>query len=141
MSQQQVLKYLFGGGALGISASIVFGGSALFPDAVDTSSIENFDQQNAPAAITYDGTVEAADVWGFIQVQIQVEDSEITGIKLLKYPTKDRESSEINAGALPVLIQSALQSQSADISNVSGATYSSTAFKNSLQAALLEAGL
>ena len=141
MSQQQVMKYLLGGGALGVSASVVFGGSALFPDAIDTSSLENFDNPAVSSAITIDGSIEAADVWGFIQVQIKVENSEITGIKLLQYPTKDRESSEINASALPLLIESALQSQSADISNVSGATYSSTAFKNSLQAALMEAGL
>ena len=139
MSQQQVLKYLLGGGALGISASVVFGGNALFPSTVDALGDASGPTQTTSA--TYDGTVEADGYWGYVQVRIQVENNELTDIKLLQHPDSDRTTYQINSIALPRLIKSALQSQSADISNVSGATYSSMAFKNSLQAALMEAGL
>lgn len=143
MSQKQVARYLVGGGVLGISATVVFGASALFPDPADTKALEDLTavSPDSTSVKTFKGSVEEADVWGFVQVQIQVEDSAITAIKLLKFPNQSGESAEINAGALPDLVAAALQSQSADIAGVSGATYTSTAFKNSLQAALMEAGL
>jgi uncharacterized protein with FMN-binding domain len=143
MSQKQVARYLFGGGVLGVSATVVFGASALFPDPADAKALEDLTAitPDSSTVETFKGSVEEADVWGFVQVQIQVEDSAITGIKLLKFPNQSGESAEINAGALPDLVAAALQSQSADIAGVSGATYTSTAFKNSLQAALMEAGL
>ncbi|MEY3407430.1 MAG: hypothetical protein RL038_491 [Actinomycetota bacterium] len=143
MSQKQVARYLFGGGVLGVSATVVFGASALFPDPADAKALEDLSAitPDSSTVETFKGSVEEADVWGYVQVQIQVEDSAITGIKLLKFPNQSGESAEINAGALPDLVAAALQSQSADIAGVSGATYTSTAFKNSLQAALMEAGL
>jgi uncharacterized protein with FMN-binding domain len=41
----------------------------------------------------------------------------------------------------PTLVQQALTSQSADIAGVSGATYTSSGFVESLRAALQQAGL
>jgi uncharacterized protein with FMN-binding domain len=46
------------------------------------------------------------------------------------------ESQSISSGAFTRLRQEALQAQSASIATVSGATYTSTAYKSSLQAAL-----
>ena len=46
---------------------------------------------------------------------------------------------QINAYALPILVQATLDSQSANIDMVSGATYTSSGYLQSLQAALDEA--
>lgn len=129
------------GGALGVTASVVFGNASLFPSSVNALGSDGSQTQNQTTTAMYDGSVEADGVWGYIQVRIKVENNEISDIKLLQYPDSDQTTYQINSIALPRLIESALQSQSADISNVSGATYSSIAFKDSLQAALIEAGL
>jgi uncharacterized protein with FMN-binding domain len=51
------------------------------------------------------------------------------------YP-KGGTTGEINAAAIPKLRQEALTAQSADIATVSGATYTSEAYQQSLQGAL-----
>jgi len=51
------------------------------------------------------------------------------------YPTAG-QSAQINPGAVPRLKQEALKAQSAKIATVSGATYTSQAYAESLQSAL-----
>jgi uncharacterized protein with FMN-binding domain len=140
MSQKQVARYLFGGGVLGVSATVVFGSNALFHK-VEPDFIQPSGSGESVAPNLFVGSIEKASVYGFVQVQIRVENSEIKAIKLLEIPDKDTVTSHVSKSALPLLIKSALQSQSADIAGVSEATYTSTAFRNSLQAALMEAGL
>ena len=48
----------------------------------------------------------------------------------------DRKSVSINERALPTLIQEALTAQSADVDTVSGATYTSNSYRDSLQSAI-----
>ncbi|MGC0371044.1 FMN-binding protein [Microbacterium sp. SLBN-111] len=55
------------------------------------------------------------------------------------YPSEDFRDQQINSRALPILVQETLSAQSADIDMVSGATYTSTGYKKSLQSALDEA--
>ena len=55
--------------------------------------------------------------------------------------TATAEDQEINAQALPVLVQETLDAQSAKIDMVSGATVTSDGYLASLQSALDEAGL
>jgi uncharacterized protein with FMN-binding domain len=83
------------------------------------------------AVPTYDGT---------IQVQITVSNGKLTAIQMLQYPTSGR-SSQISQAAIPTLIQEALQAQSAQINAVSGATYTSQGFAQSLQSALVQANV
>ena len=70
-----------------------------------------------------------------MQVEITVSDGQITDVNVLEYPT-GHESDEINAAALPILIQETLTAQSADVNSVSGATYTSEGYKQSLQTAI-----
>lgn len=72
--------------------------------------------------------------YGTIKVSIVVSGGKITDVTAT-YPTGG-ETGQINSRAIPKLRQSALTAQSANIATVSGATYTSTAYKQSLQAAI-----
>lgn len=91
-----------------------------------------------PAAVA-DGTVVGDAVrirWGYVQVQVTVANGAITDIATLQIPMGDPRSAQINSYAEPYLRESALQSQSAAIDYVSGATFTSQAYARSLQSAL-----
>ena len=62
----------------------------------------------------------------------------ITGLSATS-PNHTGRSIEINSQAIPILKSEALSAQSANIDLVSGATDSSSAFVQSLQAAILKA--
>ncbi|MSZ76046.1 MAG: FMN-binding protein, partial [Actinobacteria bacterium] len=79
--------------------------------------------------------------YGPVQVQLTVGGSQITGVDVLQYPNHDSRDAQINGYALPVLIQETLDAQSSSIDMVSGATYTSTGYQQSLQSALDQAGL
>lgn len=93
---------------------------------------------NSAQGTAYDGT--ARNKYGTTQVRAWVSNGKITDIKVLKVP-RDHESQQINSRAMPTLVEEALQKQSAQVSGISGATYSVKAFKQSLQAALDQAGI
>jgi len=76
--------------------------------------------------------------FGPVQVQIQVKGKKIVSARALHTPQGGR-SSQINSQAVPYLIQETLQAQSANIQGVSGATYTSDGWVQSLQAALSKA--
>ena len=86
-----------------------------------------------------DGTVQGAVVgtrWGAVQVQVTITGGTITDVTALQLPSGDRHSWDISSRAEPVLRRSALAIQGAEIDIVSGATYTSLAYAQSLQAAL-----
>jgi uncharacterized protein with FMN-binding domain len=85
--------------------------------------------------------VSARSQYGNVQVQITVVNSKITDIQFLELPARDGESRQISQEAAPWLRDQALKSQSTAISGVSGATYTTRAFKSSLQSAITKAGL
>ena len=89
---------------------------------------------------TYQGSV-AETRWAPVQVSITVAGGKITSVSGPTYPNGHGRDREINAYALPVLKQETLQSQSASIDSVSGATVTSDGYKESLQAALNAAHL
>jgi uncharacterized protein with FMN-binding domain len=76
-----------------------------------------------------------------VQVQLTVANGSITNVAVVQYPNSNGKDQEINARALPVLIQETLTAQSATIDMVSGATYTSDGYVTSLQSALDRAGL
>ena len=67
--------------------------------------------------------------------------STITHVSILQYPDGNGRDVEIANYALPQLIQDTLDSQGHDVSMVSGATYTSQGYLQSLQSALDQAGL
>lgn len=74
--------------------------------------------------------------YGDIQLQVTENGSRITKVKVVQNGATDMRSQEINAQAVPMLQQQALQAQSANIDGVSGATFTSYAYAQSLQSAL-----
>lgn len=74
--------------------------------------------------------------WGPVQVRITLENGKITDATAVTYPTENPRDQEINSYAIPRLRAEALQAQSADIDTVSGATYTSDGYRQSLQSAL-----
>ena len=73
--------------------------------------------------------------FGPLQVQITVKGKKIIGATALQTPQGGR-SSMINQQAIPYLVQETLAAQSANIQGVSGATYTSDGWAQSLQSAL-----
>ncbi|MGV9788713.1 FMN-binding protein [Streptomyces sp. NPDC003435] len=84
------------------------------------------------------GTVTGAAAqtpYGAVRVRLTVSGGKITKAEAVEAP-KGPTSDEKTALAVPRLNQAALATQSADIDSVSGATYTSTGYKKSLQSAL-----
>jgi uncharacterized protein with FMN-binding domain len=79
--------------------------------------------------------------WGPVQVQLTVAHRAITKVSVLQYPNGNSRDVEIANYALPVLIRETIATQSAQIDMVSGATYTSTGYVQSLQSALDQAKL
>jgi uncharacterized protein with FMN-binding domain len=89
-----------------------------------------------------DGTYDGADIqtrYGDVQVELTVRGGAITKVTPLALPSGDGHSVRISEVVSPILRSEALTAQSAQIDLVSGATYTSTAFVESLQAALDQA--
>jgi uncharacterized protein with FMN-binding domain len=74
--------------------------------------------------------------FGPVQVQITVSDGKITSAQAVQVPHETSRDVRINSAAVPVLIQETLQAQSAQIDTVSGATYTSDGYAQSLQSAI-----
>jgi uncharacterized protein with FMN-binding domain len=106
---------------------------------------------NAPAAVTVaqtsaaaptayrDGTFKGTSAnayYGRVQVSAVIQGGQLVSVKVLSYPNDRRTSRNINSFALPRLEQEAIQAQSANIDGVSGATLTSGAYEQSLDAAL-----
>ncbi len=85
-----------------------------------------------------DGTYQGAAVgepWGTFEVEAIIKGGALVDVKLVSEPG-DRHSSQINNIAVPMLTESAVASQSANVDTVSGATWTSESYAESLQAAL-----
>ncbi|MFF7392952.1 FMN-binding protein [Streptomyces scabiei] len=92
----------------------------------------------AAGAQTLTGTAVQTD-YGPVQVRISVNGGKITGAEAVQQPSGGR-STQISADAIPKLNQAAVAAGSAEIDAVSGATYTSAGYKESLQSALDQAG-
>jgi uncharacterized protein with FMN-binding domain len=89
---------------------------------------------------TYTGAV-ASTPYGPMQVAITVKDGKIIDAQAVQYPSADPKSVSLAKRALPVLRSETLSAQSASISSVSGATYTSKGWMTSLQSAISAAHL
>jgi uncharacterized protein with FMN-binding domain len=97
---------------------------------------------------SFTGSLGQADQWGNVQVTIVVKKTttlagtkktvkrHIESIKVPVYPDHTGRSIFISNNSLPTLVQEALQAQSTHIYIVSGATFTSDAFGQSLQSAI-----
>jgi uncharacterized protein with FMN-binding domain len=91
---------------------------------------------------TVSGTRLGQDVvtkFGDVQVSLTFKHGRITDVQWVKVPLDRPRSREISQTAAPILRSEVLSAQSGHISLVSGATYTSDAWANSVQSALPKA--
>jgi uncharacterized protein with FMN-binding domain len=95
-----------------------------------------------PAGGSSSGTTQTAvgqDVvtqYGDVQLKVTVKGGKIQSIDFVALNANDGRSQQIDQYAAPLLNQQAIAASSANIQGVSGATYTSEAYKQSLQSAL-----
>ena len=77
--------------------------------------------------------------YGDVQVKLTVSGGRITDVVALQMPSDRARSADISQVAGPMLHDEVLQAQSAQIDSLSGATYTSDAYAQSVQAALDQA--
>jgi uncharacterized protein with FMN-binding domain len=77
--------------------------------------------------------------YGTVQVAATLVSGKITEVKVLQVPDQNGRDQQIASYSLPRLTQEALGAQSADIDAVSGASYTSQGYIQSLQSALDQA--
>ncbi|TDQ01891.1 MULTISPECIES: FMN-binding protein [unclassified Leifsonia] len=111
-----------------------------------TSGSSSTPSTPAPSASSSSGSSSAATTtvtgsavqtrYGTVQVEVTFSGTTITAVKTLQSPDRDGRDIEINDQALPILQQEVLASQSANIDTVSGATYTSEGYIQSVQSAI-----
>jgi uncharacterized protein with FMN-binding domain len=74
-----------------------------------------------------------------IQVRAELTRGRLTGVRTLSLTGADEHTQALNARAEPILREEALEAGSADVDIVSGATYTSESWIESLRAAIRDA--
>ena len=124
------------GSVVGLVGGVMMTGlQILQPSAVATSS-----ETGTTGPQTAQGDVVQTQ-FGPVQVQVVAEAGTLTSVTALALPENDGHSMMISQNVEPVLSEQALTAQSAQIAGVSGATYTSIAYQQSLQSALDQLGL
>ena len=93
----------------------------------------------APTTKAASGTFLGSSVqtrYGPVQVKITYAAGRVTAVVAVQLPSGRSRDAEINNYAVPILESETLAAQSANINSVSGATYTSDGYVQSLQAAL-----
>ena len=97
----------------------------------------------APGTTTVDSPVYTVshgfETYGPLQVRLTFQGHQIVDAVALQSPNHAAKSRQINARALPILRQEVLTAQSAQIDTVSGATSTSEAYAQAVQAILDQA--
>lgn len=89
-----------------------------------------------------DGVYTGQDIltkFGDVQVKVTISGGRITDVQPVQLPFDRQRSAEISQFAVPRLHDEVLQAQTAQIDVLSGATYTSDAYAQSVQAALDQA--
>ncbi len=118
------------------------GNTAASPSASPLATPPPSPTPSAPAAAN--GTFTGSDVpnrFGDVVVRAVITNGHITDVQAVQLPTDREESAYISQQAGPLLRTEALQAQSANIDIISGATYTSRSYAQSLESALQKAHL
>jgi len=83
--------------------------------------------------------ISADAYYGYVQVQVVVSRGKISNIKLIRFPNDVNNSIYISTQALPRLKREVIQIQNGNVDIISGATYTSMAFKESVKSAISKA--
>jgi uncharacterized protein with FMN-binding domain len=97
-------------------------------------------QPSSPTSGTFTGSVIDTR-YGPVQVSATVKNGKLTAVQVLQVPSGNGRDQEIAAYSIPRLTQAALVAQSAHIDSISGASYTSEGYIQSLQSALDQAGV
>jgi uncharacterized protein with FMN-binding domain len=96
---------------------------------------------SSAASAAGSATGDAVDTqYGAAQVRVTVENGKITKVEALQLQGNEPRSVEISSSAAPVLQQEVLAAQTADVDAVSGATFTSASYTQSVQSALDKLG-
>ena len=88
---------------------------------------------STPTAITGDAAMTR---WGPVQVRMEfAADGTVCGVQAVTYPDDDHRSAQINSMAIPYLDAQAME-VGVEFDAVSGATYTSEAYRESMQSIL-----
>lgn len=79
--------------------------------------------------------------YGVVQVKVVTRGTTITAVSFAQLTSFDGHSAQINSDAGPQLLQQTLTAQSTHVDGVSGATYTSDGYRQSLQYALDQVGV
>lgn len=74
--------------------------------------------------------------YGPVQVRVAVSSGRISAVDVVEYPNDNPRDQQINRSAVPQLVSETLSAQSSSIDMVSGATYTSDGYLQSLQSAI-----
>lgn len=77
--------------------------------------------------------------YGNVQVKAVISGGKITDVQFLDYPQDRSTSVRINSRAMPYLTSEAISLQDSNVNTVSGASFTSGAFRKSLASALSQA--
>ncbi len=134
-----------------ILAATIAGTAGVMAFHPQTPAVQNATASTAPAstpAATASGgsgngtaTGDAVDTqYGPAQVRVTVKSGKIVSIEAVELQSNDPRSQQISSSAAPILQQEALSAQSAAIDAVSGASFTSASYDQSLQSALDKLG-
>jgi uncharacterized protein with FMN-binding domain len=132
-----------GGSSGGTSGSTAGGASGGSSSGGSSSGGSSSGSSSGGSATAGSATVDGSEIetrYGPVEVEITVANGRITAVTAIELPSGGR-SGRISSYAAPVLSSEAMAAQSASIDGVSGATYTSEAYAQSLQAAIDQAGL
>jgi uncharacterized protein with FMN-binding domain len=116
----------------GVAAAITYHPQGPVPLAVlNTPAVT----QTVAGGTTVTGAA-APNRYGTVQVRLTSRNGKIVDVTPLQLPQGDSKSAQISATAAPQLAQQALAAQSAHIDGVSGASYTSAGYEQSLQSAI-----
>ncbi len=135
-----------GAGTTPTSSSGSGNGTSTTTTAGSTSAPGSVSTSTSTPTTTSTGTRTAlgADVqyrYGELELEVTVTGGRITNVQPAVDTAFDPRSSQVNSYAEPLLQSQTLQAQSANINGVSGATFTSQAYVQSLQAALDKLGV
>jgi uncharacterized protein with FMN-binding domain len=116
---------------------------SLMPQSPSSIPASNTPSTSTQQTTTYkDGTYTGASEdtpYGTVQIAVVISGGKITDVNYLQMPSDLGHSREVTSFSEPLLKQTTIEHQSANIDFVSGATSTSEAYQQSLQAALNQA--
>lgn len=85
-------------------------------------------------------SIDVGNGYGSVALDVTLTEGRIVDITALEIPQNEHRSYQISMRALPMLVKQAIAAQSSQISGVTGASYTTDGFVESLRAALVAAG-